>query len=95
MNITSIFIRPLLTEKATQLAKGKTYAFEIHEKATKKQVFSALETLYKVKVSKVRIVKKGKKVRKVGRKMMPKVARERKVAYITLKEGKIDLFPET
>lgn len=94
MNINEIIIQPVMTEKATQLTKQKTYSFHVHEDAQKNQVSQALETLYKVKVGKIRIIKRKGKVRRVGKKMTPKQTAGKKIAYVTLKEGKIDIFPE-
>lgn len=94
MKIEQILIKPLLTEKGTTLANNKVYLFEVNRKANKHMVKETLEKLYKVKVSDVRImIRKGKKKR-VGRKMTVKNLANRKIAFIKLSEGKIDLFPQ-
>jgi len=60
----------------------------------KKANKNTLEKLYKVKVRDVKImIRKGKKKR-VGRKMTVKSLPSRKIAFIKLSEGKIDLFPQ-
>ncbi|PIS15764.1 50S ribosomal protein L23 [Candidatus Roizmanbacteria bacterium CG09_land_8_20_14_0_10_41_9] len=95
MKINQIIWNPMLTEKATNLAKGTVYMFQVNPKATKIQIRRALETLYKVELSKVRIMVRKGKERKVGKKMSKKQLPERKIAYVSLKSGKIDLFPQT
>ena len=94
MKIEQILIKPLLTEKGTTLANKKVYLFEVNRKANKHIVKETLEKLYKVKVSNVKImIRKGKKKR-VGRKMTVKNLANRKIAFIKLSDGKIDLFPQ-
>jgi len=94
MNITHIITRPLTTEKSTQLAASKVYLFEVNKKANKHQIIETVETLFKVKVDSVRVsIRKGK-VRRVGKKMVSKPVADIKIAYVTLNEGAIDLFPQ-
>lgn len=94
MKINEVLIKPILTEKATNLANRKVYMFEVNHKADKGIVKEALEKLYKVKVEKVKImIRRGKK-RKVGKRMAVKKMANKKIAFIELKEGKIDLFPQ-
>ena len=94
MKIEQILIKPLLTEKGTTLANRNVYLFEVNRKANKHMVKETLEKLYKVKVSNVKImIRKGKKKR-VGRKMTVKNLANRKIAFIKLSDGKIDLFPQ-
>ncbi len=89
-----ILLKPVLTEKATTMAKTNTYTFEVHTKANKNQISHTLEQLYKVKVDGVRIMNRKGKTRRAGRKMQTRVLPDIKIAYITLKEGTIDLFPK-
>jgi len=55
-----IVIKPLFTEKATELSKkasrknAYTYAFKVHREATKEQIKAAIEKLYGVQVEEVR-----------------------------------------
>lgn len=94
MKIDFVLIKPVLTEKATDLTKQSWYAFEIHEHASKTQAKAAIEQMFKVKVGQVRVVVRKGKIRRVGRKMVTKQMPTRKIAYVKLKEGKIDLFPQ-
>lgn len=94
MDTTQVIKRPILTEKATNQTKNNLYTFEIHVDASKHQVTAAIERLYKVKVSGVRIMNREGKMRRVGRKMQTARLPNTKIAYIQLKEGKIDIFPQ-
>ena len=95
MKTDQILIRPVLTEKATNLVKTNFYSFIVNDHANKHQIKNIIEKFYKVKVDDVRIsIRKGK-MKKSGRKMILKKMPNIKIAYIKLKEGKIDLFPQT
>ncbi len=94
MKVDEILIKPVVTEKASVLANTKTYMFMTNIKANKNQIKEALEKLYKVKVDYVKIMIRKGKTRKVGRKMSIKKLPDRKIAFIKLSEGKIDLFPQ-
>jgi large subunit ribosomal protein L23 len=87
-------IKPLMTEKTTILAARNVYAFEVSEPTNKHQIAELLEKMYKVKVAEVNIAKKAGKVRRVGRLGRSKMVPGKKVAYVKLKEGKIDVFPQ-
>ncbi len=87
-------VKPVLTEKATNLAKTNTYTFEVAVNANKFQIANVLEKIYKVKVGSVRVMMRSGKTRRAGRKMQTRVLPSRKLAYVTLKEGTIDLFPK-
>ncbi len=94
MKIEQVIIGPVLTEKATNLAIGKVYMFKVHKDATKHKVKGALETLYQVKISKITISNRKGKARKVGKRMVIKNLPDKKIAYVVVSEGKIDLFPQ-
>ena len=95
MKINELIIRPILTEKATNLAKNQTYMFEVVSTANKFQVKTVLEKLYKIKVGEIKMmIRKGKK-RRVGKRMKPRKLANAKIAFVKVKEGKIDLFPQT
>jgi large subunit ribosomal protein L23 len=83
---------PLVTEKGSLLSeKNNQVLFRVRPDANKVEVKHAVETLFKVKVLKVRINRYLGKIRRVGRSSgrLP----QWKKAYVTLKEGdKIDFF---
>lgn len=94
MKINEILIKPVLTEKGTNLANNKEYLFETNLKANKNNIKEALEKIYKVKVKQVKtMIRKGKR-RKVGKRMVSKKLADKKIAFVKLSEGKIDLFPQ-
>ncbi len=94
MKINNTIIGPVLTEKATNLATEKVYMFYIQKKATKHKVKNAIEELYQVKIEKVSVItRKGKKKRS-GKRMVTKTLPDKKIAYVKVTEGKIDLFPQ-
>ena len=94
MLINKILIKPILTEKATNLVQNNVYMFEVDRKANKHQVKQALEKLYKVKTGEVKIMIRKGKEKKVGKKGLLKKTTDRKIAFVRLIEGKIDLFPQ-
>lgn len=80
-----VILSPVITEKATLLSEANQVVFNVAMKATKPEIKSAVEQLFKVKVSAVNtIVRKGKiKVFK-GRKAL---LSDSKRAIVTLAEG--------
>ena len=80
-----VILSPVITEKATLLSEANQVVFNVAMKATKPEIKSAVEQLFKVKVSAVNtIVRKGKiKVFK-GRKAL---LSDTKRAIVTLAEG--------
>lgn len=94
MLINEVLIKPILTEKATNLVQSQVYMFEVDKKANKFQIKQALEKLYKVKTGAVKIMIRKGKAKKTGKKMKIKKTSDRKIAFIKLIEGKIDLFPQ-
>ncbi len=95
MKINDVVIAPVLTEKATGLLKQQVYTFQVALGASKPQVAAAVMRLYKVRVGVVKIVTRHGKVKRVGRTMRTKIMPDRKIAYVRLKEGTIDLFPKS
>jgi large subunit ribosomal protein L23 len=87
-----IIIRPLITEKSTQQKEeSNQYVFEVHRDANKIEIQSAVERLFKVKVSQVRTSNVLGKVKRVGKKYGKR--QDWKKATVTLKEGdRIEFF---
>jgi len=95
MKINEIIIKPVLTEKATNLVRAMVYMFEVNSKATKTMVKTAIEKIFQVKVGQVKVVNRKGKKRRVGRTNKTKMTPARKMVYVKLIKGKIDLFPQT
>ena len=94
LSIYDIVKKPLLSEKAQELNQGLgKLVVEVHAHANKPMIKSALKALFNVEVDKVNIqVRKGK-TRRLSRGKLTTKGSDRKIAYITLKEGHtLDLF---
>lgn len=83
LDITQVLLRPIVTEKSTDLAENlNQYTFEVHPYADKALVRQAVEELFGVRVLRVRVLKKPGKTRRtrfrVGR------TRSQKKAVVTL-----------
>jgi large subunit ribosomal protein L23 len=81
--------KPIITEKAMNLASQRQYVFEVHPTANKIQIKQALEEMFDVDITSVRTVNvKGKnKIRMTRRGLMRGKTASKKKAYVTLKEG--------
>jgi large subunit ribosomal protein L23 len=92
MNIESIIISPLVTEKGTIVGeKSNQVVFRIRPGASKDHIRSVIEDLFKVTVVKIRTAnflgKERRRGRTIGRRP------NWKKAYVTLKEGdRIEIF---
>ena len=82
----SVIVRPILTEKSTALtASQNVITFDVDRGANKIEIRHAVETLFKVKVDSVRVVKVSGKIKKVGKSIGR--AQDRKKAYVKLAAG--------
>ena len=93
--MTSVFdvvTSPLITEKGTMVGElGNQVVFRVRRDASKDQIRRAVESLFKVKVEKVRTLNLLGKTRRVGRHVGRRP--DWKKAYVTLAEGqRIDFF---
>ena len=93
MEITSVLLKPLMTEKVTfTKEKYSQVAFLVHCKANKLEIKQAVEKAFDVKVEAVNIVRQAPRNRErqgrvIGRKP------GWKMAYVTLRQGeKIEFF---
>ncbi len=93
-NIQEVIVRPLVTERSTQMKEKGKYSFEVHPNATKQEIKNAVELIFKkekVEVLKVNTAKVPSKVRRFGR-FLSKGYRWKK-AIVTLKPGqKLEFF---
>lgn len=78
--------RPLVTEKSTVLQDIRNqFTFQVHDGANKSEIRKAVETLFEVRVEKVRIMNMpGKFRRRFGR---PARTAGWKKAMVTLRDG--------
>lgn len=86
-----VLLAPWITEAATLAMELNKYIFKVYRSATKEQIKSAIEELYKVKVVSVNTIRTHRKFRNYGR--TPGWKAGFKKAVVTLKAGdKIELF---
>ncbi|MCX7846147.1 MAG: 50S ribosomal protein L23 [Dictyoglomaceae bacterium] len=86
-----VVLRPIISEKSTDLSKYGKYVFEIARDANKIDVRRAIEEIFKVKVKKVAIINEKPKLRRLG--MSQGYTSVRKKAIVTLQPGyKIELI---
>ena len=89
-----VIVRPLVTEKGVGMKEtGNVICFEVHPEATKTQIRSAVEKLFKIKVDQVRTVVTVGKLRRRGR--FSGYRGDWKKAYVRVKAGeKLPEFAE-
>jgi len=98
MDIESIIVKPLLTEKTNSFREGKSkkYAFKVDPRANKFQIRDAVEKLFGVKTLACAVIHvrgKEKTMGMRGGKRASGLTSRWKKAYVTLAENqKIDLF---
>lgn len=80
-----ILKRPYVSERASALLGLNQYVFEIYDNSNKKEVKKLVESLYDVKVKKVRVIKRPGKIRNIGRHSGFKPGFKK--AVISLEEG--------
>lgn len=87
-----IIVRPLVTEKATQLkATGNQYLFQVNRRANKIEIKKAIEEIFHVHVTSVRTAQMIGKKKRMGR--FEGKRPDWKKAVVTLQEGEsIQLF---
>ncbi len=70
MNINDVIIKPIITEKSSQLLMDNVYTLEVDPRATKTDVKRAVEIIFEksgAKVSKVNIVRVKQKSKRLGK----------------------------
>jgi len=94
MKINEVIVKPLITEKTTNLTKDNFFAFVVNKKANKQQIKLTLEELYSVKIAEVKIVSRKGKKRLVGKMRKVKKLPDTKIAYVKVVKGSLDFFPK-
>jgi large subunit ribosomal protein L23 len=91
MELYEVLRRPLITEKNTLVSVYNKYTFEVAPDANKPMIRRAVETLFKVDVTKVNVSTVHGKLRRVGKSQG--MTRDWKKAVVTIKEGqRIEAF---
>ncbi len=92
MDPYQVVIKPLITEKGTtQNETVNQYTFQVHEGANKTQIREAVETIYEVRVLKVRTMNRQGKQRRY-RYTHGRTASMKKAVVTLHPEDHIDLF---
>lgn len=90
-DLTRVIVRPIVTEKSTDLGEHDKYVFEVASEANKNEVKQAVERFFGVKVLDVRTLNVKGKPKRLGRHMGRR--KDWKKAIVTVQSGdKIDLF---
>lgn len=91
--LADVLVRPVVTEKATQLVEQGKYVFDVIPKASKPLIRQAVEELFGVRVVSVNTFNPPRKRRRLGRFVGYRPTYKR--AIVTLAEGdSITLFPD-
>ena len=89
MSDFTLFIRPVITEKATSFEKEGKYQFFVRKNATKIDVKTAFKKLYGVDVIKVNVMRTAQKMR-MSKNRLPSVKKsEFKKIIVTTKGRKV------
>jgi large subunit ribosomal protein L23 len=90
-DLTRVIVRPVVTEKSTDMGESDKYVFEVASDANKNEVKQAVEKFFGVKVIDVHTMNMHGKPKRLGRYMGRR--KDWKKAIVTLQSGdKIDLF---
>jgi large subunit ribosomal protein L23 len=85
MNASQVLLRPVLTEKTTEMQEGGRYTFEVARSATKLEVKRAVETTFGVDVVKVNTMNVKGKRKRFGPRFVAQ--QPRKKAVVTVAAG--------
>ena len=92
MDDHSVIVRPLITEQGMHFANARgAYSFEVNKRANKSQIRNAVETIYSVRVRKVRTANYKGKHRRRGRMIGMTASWKKAVVYLE-PDYHIDLF---
>lgn len=67
IHYSDVLVRPVITEKSTDLTPLGQYVFEVHPKATKLQIRDAVERIFNVSVESVKTMNVKPRKRRVYR----------------------------
>ena len=91
MNSNDIIIKPIISEKTTELMEGNKYAFKVSMKANKQVVSKAIHDIFGVRPENINIMRVRGKKRRLRFQYGNKAAWKK--AIVTLKPGdKIEIF---
>ena len=92
-NPHEVLIKPVVSEKSTDLMAQNKYTFQVDPQAIKIEIKHAVETIFKVDVTEVRTMNVNGKLKRQGR--FTGYTPNWKKAVVTIKEGqRIPIFEE-
>lgn len=93
MELFHLFLKPVVTEKATAQSKNGKYEFFVRANATKISIREAFQKLYGVPVMKVNVMRTAEKMR-TGKNRMPAMKKRsyKKVIICTKGKKTIDIM---
>ncbi|HHZ17340.1 MAG TPA: 50S ribosomal protein L23 [Peptococcaceae bacterium] len=92
-NPHEVLIKPVVSEKSTDLMAQNKYTFQVDPQANKIEIKHAVETIFKVDVTEVRTMNVNGKLKRQGR--FTGYTPNWKKAVVTIKEGqRIPIFEE-
>lgn len=83
----SDIIKPIITEKTMALGQSGQFTFLVKPSAKKHAIAKAIEILFKVKVTRVNILKNHGKTRSSGKTRLKHTTASKKKAIVTLEKG--------
>ena len=89
---SQVILRPILTEKATNLRKSRTYLFEVARDATKPEIKNAVRAAFGVEVDTVRTMIRHGKTRRVRLQLGRTPDTKRAIVTLSEKSRPIDFF---
>lgn len=90
-DLTRVLVRPVVTEKTTDMGESHKYVFEVATAANKNEIKQAVERFFGVKVVGVRTMNVKGKPKRLGR--FEGYRADWKKAIVTVGDGdKIDMF---
>ena len=94
MDARDSILRPVITEKSTDLMDSKKYTFDVALTATKTQVRDAIEEIFDVKVKSVNIMNVRGKQKRVGRYFGNTARRRKAIVALTEDSNDIKIFKD-
>ncbi len=92
-NPHEVLLKPLVTEKATDLLESNKYIFKVDRNANKIEIKHAIESIFKVDVTDVKTMNVRGKYKRQGR--FAGYAPDWKKAIVTIKSGqRLPIFEE-
>ena len=85
-DLTSVLVRPVITERSSSLRAFNQYVFEVNPKASKPEIRQAVETIFRVDVLAVRTISMRGKLSR-SRSRTPGYTSDWKKAIVRLAPG--------